>query len=288
MNIILESGRAPSGLGQVRAEVSGLIRYDKLDVPVLPEQGLRLVALAGNPRADIRLLTHLVQQDRVVESRVLRVAQFAAYQPSSPVHSLGEAIAWLGAGEVADMAFTAVVHGLLFERVRATGSIIDRWRASIAAGIWAREIGAVSRHRSPQTYLCGLLHDIGDHAARIACLDNAARLGVRLSREDEDAFVREFGSRFGQVLARRWALPATVIECIEGWADWDPARAADGQVPVAHLAHHLGEIVTQQGPEFAREALSGNAALDELNISPDRFTSLLDRTTWVMNQVRAY
>lgn len=288
MNIILESGRAPSGLGQVRAEVSGLIRYDKLDVPVLPEQGLRMVPLAGNPRADIRLLTHLVQQDRVVESRVLRVAQLAAYQPSSPVHSLGEAIAWLGAGEVADMAFTALVHGLLFERVRATGSIIDRWRASIAAGIWAREIGAVSRHRSPLTYLCGLLHDIGDHAARIACLDNAARLGVRLSQEEEDAFVREFGSRFGQVLARRWGLPATVVECIEGWADWDPARAADGQVPVAHLAHHLGEIVTQQGPEFAREALSGNAALDELNISPDRFTSLLDRTTWVMNQVRAY
>lgn len=288
MNIIRESGHAPSGLGHVRAEVSGLIRYDKLDVPVLPEHGLRLITLAGNPRVDIRLLTRLVQEDSVVESRVLRVAQFAAYQPSAPIHSLGEAIAWLGAGEVADMAFTAVVQGLLFERVRGASRVVDRWHASIAAAIWAREIGAVSRHRSPLTYLCGLLHDVGDHVARIACCENAAKLGVRLSREEEDSFVGEFGAHFAGVLARRWALPDTVVECIEGWADWDPARPTDGQVPVAHLAHHLAEIVTQQGPEFAREALSGNAALDTLNITPDRFTSLLDRTAWVMNQVRAY
>jgi HD-like signal output (HDOD) protein len=288
VNIILESGHEPSGLGQVRAEVSGLIRYDKLDVPVLPEQGLHLVALAGNPRADIRLLTRLVQEDRVVESRVLRVAQCAAYQPSAPIRSLGEAIAWLGAGEVAEIAFTAVVHGLLFEHVQGVSRVGDRWRASIAAAIWAREIGAVSRHRSTQTYLCGLLHDIGAHAARIACGDNAARLGVRMSPAEEDVFVREFGSHFGDVLSRRWSLPATIVECIENWADWDPARQADSQVSVVHLAHHLAEIVTLQGAEFAREALSGNAALDYLNVSPDRFASLLERTTWVMSQVRAY
>ena len=39
--------------------------------------------------------------------------------------------------------------------------------AAIAAAIWAREIGAVSRCRSPLTYLCGLLHDIGGLLARL-------------------------------------------------------------------------------------------------------------------------
>lgn len=288
MNIILESGHAPSGLGNLRAEVAGLIRYDKLDLPLLPEGALRLLALAGRTRADIRLLTRLVQEDRLVESRVLRVAQLAAYQPSAPIHSLGEAIAWLGAGEVADVAFTASVHGLLFESGPGGAALAGRWRASIAAAIWAREIASVSRRRSPLTYVCGLLHDIGDHAARLACFETAAKLGVRLTPDEEDAFVSEFGAQFGRSLARRWSLADPVVECIEGWADWEPARLADPQVPVAHLAHHLAEIVTQQGPEFAREALSGNAALDELNISPDRFASLLDRTAWVMNQARAY
>lgn len=288
MNIILESGHPPSGLGSVRTEVSGLIKYGKLAVPALPEHAVRLAALAGKSHVDIRLLTRLVQADPVVESRLLRVAQYAAYQPSSPITSLGEAIAWLGPGEVADMAFTAVVQGLLFEGVRGKGRADDRWRASIAAAIWSREIGAVSRQRSPLTYLCGLLHDIGSHTARLASFDVSAKLGVRLSPEDEEVFVHEFGKEFEAVLAACWSLPAPVMDCIGQWVDWTPAREPVDEVAVVHLAHHLAEIVTLQGAEFAREALSGNAALDVLNISPDRFTALLERTRWVMNQVRAY
>lgn len=288
MNIIVESGKSPSALARVRSEVSGQIRYERFALPALPEHGARLLALAGRPRADVRQLTQLVQMDRVVESRVLRVAQFAAYQPSAPVASLGEAIAWLGAGEVADIAFTAAVQALLFDTVRGKDRRDPRWRATIATAVWSREIGAVSRRRSPTSYVSGLLHDVGRHLARIACADTSGKLGVRLSQDEEDAFVHEFGSPLGKLLAARWSLPAPVTACIEGWESWTPGNEAHDQVPVVHLAHHLAEIVTLQGPEFAREALRGNAALDVLNISPDRFSSLLDRTTWVMNQVRAY
>ena len=72
-----------------------------------------------------------------------------------------------------------------------------------------------------------------------------------------------------------------------GWIGWTPETGLDEQVAVIHLAHHLAEIVTQQGAEFAREALAGNPTLEVLNITPDRFTALLDRTIWVVNQVRA-
>jgi HD-like signal output (HDOD) protein len=288
VNIIFQSGQPPSGLGNVRAEVSGLIRYETLDIPALPEHAARLIALAGKPRADLRLLTRLVQADPLVEARVLKVAQYAAYQPSAPISSLGEAISWLGTGEVADMAFTAAVQALLFDRVRGKGRIEECWKASIAAAIWAREIGAVSRRRSAMTYLCGLLHDIGAHAARVVCHETAAKLGVRLTEAEEDAFVNEFQAQFGETLARRWSLQDPVPECMTGWTSWTPSAGHDDQVAVIHLAHHLAEIVIRQGAEFAREALAGNPALEVLNITPDRFTALLDRTTWVVNQVRAY
>ena len=288
MDIIQNSGRvAPSGLDSVRAEVAGLIKYRKLEVPALSEHALRLVPLAGRPNADVRLLTRLVQSDKAIESRVLRVAQFAAYQPSVPIDSLGEAISWLGAGEVADIAFTAAVQGLLFDAVRGAGRADDGWRASIAAAIWAREIGAVSRRRNPLTYLCALLHDAGAQTARLSCLAISRNLGVRLSPEEEELFVREHEPRYRDALVRRWSLPQAVVDCMQGWAQWEPAGGHD-DVAVVHLAHHLAEIVSLQGPEFAREALSGNDALDVLNISPDRFTALLERTPWVMGQVGAY
>jgi len=289
VDIIQNSGRvAPSGLDSVLAEVAGLIKYRKLEVPALSEHALRLVPLAGRPNADVRLLTRLVQSDKAIESRVLRVAQFAAYQPSVPIDSLGEAISWLGAGEVADIAFTAAVQGLLFDAVRGAGRADDGWRASIAAAIWAREIGAVSRRRNPLTYLCALLHDAGAQTARLSCLAISRNLGVRLSPEEEELFVREHEPRYRDALVRRWALPQAVVDCMQGWAEWEPAGGHDDDVAVVHLAHHLAEIVSSQGPEFAREALSGNDALDVLNISPDRFTALLERTPWVMGQVGAY
>jgi HD-like signal output (HDOD) protein len=249
---------------------------------------VRLIALAGKQRSDLRLLTRLVQADGVVEARVLKVAQFAAYQPSAPVNSLGEAISWLGAGEVADMAFTASVQTTLFDGVRGQGRVEDGWKTSIAAAIWAREIGAVSRSRSPLTYLCGLAHDLGAHVARLSCHDTAAKLGVRLTQEEQEALVQEFHGQFAEAIVRKWSLPDVVAECMSGWSNWGPGSDDDRQVAVIHLAHHLAEIVTQQGAEFAREALAGNRALDALNVTPDRFTALLDRTAWVMNQVRAY
>jgi HD-like signal output (HDOD) protein len=279
---------APSGLDRLRAEVAGLVKYRQLDVPAPSEHALRLLPLAGRPNADVRVLTRLVQSDRLVESRVLRVAQFAAYQPSTPIMSLGEAIAWLGAGEVADIAFTAAVQGKLFDTVRGAGGADQCWRVSIAAAIWAREIGAVSRCRTPLTYASTLLHDLGALCTRLAGRDISAKLGVRLSPEDEDLFVREHEPRYRDAIIRRWALPPAVVDCMQGWAAWQPGGREGLGVAVTHLAHHLAEIVTSQGPEFAREALSGNAALDVLNVSPDRFTSLLERTPWVMGQVGAY
>lgn len=288
MNIISGSGHAPSALDAVRAELSGLLRSGTLEIPSLPEQVAGLLEYAARPHASTASLIQLVNADAALASRVLKVTQFAAYQPNSPIDSLDSAVGWLGAGEVVDIAVTAAVQGLLFDAAAVAPQEDASWRSAIAAAIWSREIGAVSRRRSEFTYLCGLLHDIGRPFAWLTWRDLAGRLGVRASTREADAFVHETRQALGLAIARKWSLPAPVKVCIEGWASWTADAQADGQVAVIHLAHHLAEIVLQQGPEFAREVLARNPVLDELNITPDRLTALLDRAPWVMNQVRAY
>jgi hypothetical protein len=75
---------------------------------------------------------------------------------------------------------------------------------------------------------------------------------------------------------------------MRAWRDGRDARPDERELPVVHLGHHLAELVVEQGPEFAREALAADRILDLLNIGPDRFRGLVDRAAWVTGQVEAY
>ena len=288
MNIISQPVAVPEGLDAVRRELASLLDYGRLELPMLPENAARVVALAGQPQADAQSLAKLVAADQALAARVMKVARSAAYQPSSPINSLQHAIAWLGLGEVADIAFTAAVQGRLLDvpgqRPRAT----RLWQVAVACAIWSREIAALARRYSDVTYVCGLLHDIGKPVALLAGADLAGKLGVRLGDDDYDALVHEFHAPIGLLLAQRWRLPEAVAECIRNWPDPSAASAHEDVVRVVHLAHHVAELVVAQGADVARETLLKSDAVDQLHIGPDRLKALIDRSDWVMGQVQAY
>ena len=280
---------APSdALGAVRRELASLLDYGRLELPMLPEHAARVVELAGSERADAPGLARLIASDQALAARVMKVARSTAYQPSSPINSLQHAIAWLGLGEVGDIAFTAAVQGRLLSAAAQRPRAARLWQVAVACAIWSREVAAMARRYSEVTYLCGLLHDIGKPVALLACSDLAGKLGLRLADEDYDALVHEFHAPLGVLLAQRWRLPEAVAACIRFWPD--PASAPDhgDEVRVVHIAHHVAELVVGQGPEVAREVILGNGALDLLHIGPDRFRAMIDRSEWVMGQVRAY
>jgi len=113
VNIIREREQVAGGQQAVRKELERLLDYGNIDLPMLPEHAARLVSMANRPESDAQMLASTIESDPSLAARVLRVARSAAYQSSSPVNSLEHAIAWLGLGEVADIAFTAVVQGRL-------------------------------------------------------------------------------------------------------------------------------------------------------------------------------
>jgi HD-like signal output (HDOD) protein len=288
VNIIAQSPASTGAHAAVRRELASLIDYGRLELPMLPEHAARVVALAGQPDASALGLARLIASDQALAARVMKVARSAAYQPSSPINSLQHAIAWLGLGEVADIAFTAAVQGRLLNVPGQRPRAVRMWQVAVACAIWAREVAAMARRYSEVTYLCGLLHDIGKPVALLASADLAGKLGVRLGDDDYDALVHEFHAPLGLLLAQRWRLPEAVAECIRFWPDPSAATAHADEVRVVHLAHHVAELVVAQGADVARETLLKSAAVDELHIGPDRLKALIDRSDWVMGQVKAY
>ncbi len=288
MNIIAKSSAPSEAHAVVRRELASLLDYGRLELPMLPENAARVVALAGSADANALGLARLIASDQALAARVMKVARSAAYQPSSPINSLQHAIAWLGLGEIADIAFTAAVQGRLLAIPGQRPRAMHMWQVAVACAIWSREVAAMARKYSEVIYLCGLLHDIGKPVALLAASDLAGKLGVRLEDEAFEALVHEFHAPLGLLLAQRWKLPEPVSACIRSWPDPSAATEHGDVVRVVHVAHHVAELVSAQGAELARQALGTNPVLDEINIGPDRLKALIDRTDWVMGQVRAY
>lgn len=288
MNIITKPLLRPDGLAAVRRELAGLIEHDRLDLPALPVQAARAIDMAMKPERDARALARLVASDRRLAARVMRVARAGAWPPESPLPSLARAIHWLGASEVSDILLTAAAGRELMSWTGPRPRVTRAWQQSVASAIWAREVAAMARCRSPLAYLCGLLHDAGRSVALLVSADLAGKLGVGLSDDDYDALVHQFHGELGLQLAQRWGLPEAVVACMLHWREPDAAGSFAEEAKVVHIAHHVAELVIGQGPEMARAALRANPGFDALNIGPDRLKALIDRTDWVMGQVKAY
>lgn len=274
--------------GVIRNELAELVRDSELSVPSLPETATGLMGLTGVSDTAISKVVAAAERTPLLRERVLRVAAFAAQREASGFSSVHEAIAHLGTAEVADIVLTAMVHGRLFDDKRCAVVAVDAWRRSIATAIWSREIGAVSRRGDEYTYLGGLLHDIGQHVAKLACAWSAVRLGLDPEDADTENAALEHGQHFTWVICGQWPLPGAVIEAVRDWASWTPDEGQPGNAAVVQLAHYLAEIAYEQGPELTREALAGKPLLDTLRISPDRFNALLSRAEWVKAQAAAY
>ncbi len=288
MNIITKPLLRADGLAAVRRELAALIEHGRLDLPELPWQAARAIDMAMQAERDARALARLVASDRWLAARVMRVARAGTWPPESPLPSLARAIHWLGASEVTDILLTAAVGRELNGSSGPRPRVTRTWQQSVACAIWSREVAGMARCRSPLSYLCGLMHDVGRTVTWLIVADLAGKLGVGLSDDDYDALAHQFHGELGVWLAQRWNLPEAVVACMLHWRTPAAAGRFAEEAKVVHIAHHVAELVIGQGPEMARAALRANPGFDALNIGPDRLKALIDRTDWVMGQVRVY
>ncbi len=252
---------------------------------MLPEIALRVLAVAGRDDADAGYLARLISADPALAARVMRVSCSAAYRPRTPIHSLQQAISWLGMLEVGHIAFNAALHSRLLVPGQSR-RIADLWQVGVSTALWSREIAALVHEDPEEAYLCGLLHDIGRPVTLAVMVEGRVTTG--LDAAEIDAFLQEFAVRIGSAVADAWNLPREVHACIRWHADPQAATHDVEFARIVHVARQIAELCCAQGVDLAREGLRDLPALDHLAIGPDRFNGLLDRADSILAQARAY
>lgn len=214
----------------------------------LPATVTRALKLMEEPDISIREIVAVIAVDQALSARLLKFANSAYYGFPHPATTLHEAITRLGIRRTKNLLFTLSYSSLLGRRVASYNlGNGELWRHSVAVAMASQRLAERVAYTAPdEAYMGGLLHDIGklmlDQYFKVNW-DHLLGLGQTYQLTLIEAEKRLLGldhAEVGAELARKWELPACLVEAI-----------AYHHLPVAavtspHLAAivHLADVIT--------------------------------------------
>ncbi|HVO17934.1 MAG TPA: HDOD domain-containing protein [Anaeromyxobacter sp.] len=270
-----ESAGAEALLDQTIAE---LLARDAIDFPPYPAIALRIGALVRAGDYGLDELARLVTSDQSLATDVLRVANSAGYSHGIPTASVAQAVARVGAEELARVALASALGATALARGPLANLRRLAWRDALSSALLCRELARTRGLPGDDAFTCGLLHDFGRVIA-IGAIERIAagqRLARPMSAEFWNRVVDRHHVALGVTLAARWELPHLVIDAValhheetdqgaESPAILDVIRTVDPLVGLlrdrSHLQASLDAVgkLTREDGEALRRVLRGLA-----------------------------
>jgi HD-like signal output (HDOD) protein len=273
----------------LRTRITTQLEQGTLDLPLLPVVANQVLQLSGDPNADAKKLSALIQQDQALAGQILRIANSPAYLPRSPIVSLQQAIAWLGMNMLASLAFSVSVQSGVFTIKGYERQIRVLWSHALATGLYGKEIARRIRHNVENAFLCGLLHTIGKPVLLHLILTSKENQGPPPSWIVLEPIIQEFHISAGTKLAEFWKLPEPVQEAIRLYSDdtYHQATLPTKGAIITCLADHLASYALAPS-SINEEALRALPVIQDLNFYPDDMDALLELREGIQESVEAF
>jgi len=273
---------------KVRILLEQRLSGNDLELPVLSDTAMQVLAIADEENVDAKTLADILQRDQALASHVLRVSNSAAYAPKEPIVSLQQAISRMGFPTVREIAVSVAVRAKVFDVPGHRVRVRQLWMHSAATAVFAREVARLRRQNVEAGFLCGLLHDVGKPMVAQVLADEAQKHTDRpippvILEAAMDAFHVELGSR----MVRHWKLPAWVVGAIEGHHDFRTKGEHADLARLTNLADELSHWALTEGynqDDFPAELPIVRA----LGMYADDLVKLLDMRGPVIEVVEAF
>ena len=133
-------------------------------LPTLPEVLLQLLKAFDNEATPLTEIASIMNNDPALSARVLQLVNSAYYSLNSTFSNVEQAVVYLGANSIKNIAVTTAVHQIFARKqftIRGFNLNTFWWRSLMCATL-AKRIAKKTRYDCPdEAYLSGLLHDIG-------------------------------------------------------------------------------------------------------------------------------
>lgn len=214
------------------------------EVSPLPGTVVRLIGVVNDPRSTTQDIVEVIKYDQTVTGQILRICNSAYFGLSRKVHSLDEAIRFLGTMKVLQLNMAVHANALLAKGQSGYG--LDPgilWKHSVAVALAASVLGQrICPNDVSLTFTAGLLHDIGKvvlneyvgkEFSTIAGLMTEQRISFVEAEKQVLGFSHE---EIGEKLAEKWKLPEPLVRCIRYHHDPSLLKPPDPLVDTVYLA----------------------------------------------------
>lgn len=262
-------------------------------LPSMPAVVTELLLRLEDPDLDTRRLAHDIARDQSLAAKTLRIANSPFYGLRGRVASIQDAVTLLGLHTMRTLMLAAAA-GETLGRLTAEGlDTATYWRHCTAAAVVARVLAPRAKVNPESAFVVGLLHDIGrlviatNYPAHYKAVHERARAEGLPLIDAERLCLGIDHVQVGELLARRWVFPATIVDGIAGhhaperWPEQPLAAVVSLADSGAYeLGQHLaGAWNPPPRSEYAWDALgldeaAWQATLDEARPGAEEFSLL--------------
>ena len=235
-------------------------------LPAAPETYLRLTRAVAGEHATTGEMAAIVESDPALAVKVLQVVNSAYFGLARPVHSIQQAIGYLGTEMLSSVVLSAYVFDTTVPAA-PSGLSLTALRAHAWSVARAARVIAGPAH-AEHAFTAGVVHDIGKVVLGVGRPDLYARL-VRGAAEGGRGFFaaeKALGvvthAEVGAYLLGLWGLPFEIVEATA--YHHEPSRAIAGEHRVLAALHVANALVDGRPDDIDLSFLDAAGVLSDL------------------------
>jgi len=213
-----------------------------LEIPRLPKVAGRILQLSQNPDTTIDEIVQVIATDPVLATRILVIANSAAYGGGDRVEGLKAALMRLGSRVLQDMVFAESVRMRIFS-ARSYRTILEQsWKLSLGTAVACEALSEATGLEREGAFLLGLLHDTGKPVLVNAVSEyERQNRGLALGQEVVEILMSQLHEEIGAYVLDDWGMSPSIVSAAGAHHRYQGAARA---IP-AHRLVYAGNLVCQ-------------------------------------------
>lgn len=226
------------------------LEADRLTLPTMPGIAAECLQVLRDPVQTFASVADVVSRDPHLASRVLKLANSAAFQRRTPAATIEQAVSRIGTEGLTAALVEFSLHEVFVSRNNQIRSAFrGMWEHSLAVALLSKDIAAAYGRGEidPNTaYLGGLLHDVGKPVVASFLLEAEKMMDPDTAKSEwltESVWKKVIDHAHrsvGQALARRWELAEEVSQVIAS-VDKYTTEKPRSTINVVRLANALAK-----------------------------------------------